>query len=162
MASRRFAEVFAPAPLVTCMSTRAGRGASRSRKATSWNCSRSCPTSANPPLACHARSISPRRCRVSKWPSPRTRDAAPLEDAAGLGRLTRPPDAAASCLSLLLGLPADGVLRRGDGLLVAEEPPSERLQLLVQFVEYRDAGGNVEVHDVALGHHVEHLDQGAQ
>src|SRR5258708_3388546 len=77
-----------------------------------------------PRLACPAKSISPMRCRVSRWPSPRTRDAASPEGAAESG--------------------------------------AERLQLLIQFVEHRDAGRNIELHDVALGHHVEHLDQGAQ
>src|ERR1700691_1698933 len=62
----------------------------------------------------------------------------------------------------LFGLAPDGFLGRRDGGLVAEETAAERLQLLVEFVENRDAGRDVELHDVALGHHVEHLDQGAQ
>ncbi len=61
--------------------------------------------------------------------------------------------------AFLFGLPAHGVLRRGDGGWVAEEAAAEGLQLLIEFVENRDAGRDVELHDVALGHHVEHLDQ---
>src|ERR1017187_5616200 len=141
MESLRFAEVFAPAPPVTSMSMKTGPAACRNRKATSWNCSGNWPTSEMPLLACRAKSISPRHCRVSRWPSPRIRDAAQ---------------------SFLLGLPAYGLLRRCDGLLVAEESAAERLQLLVQFVEHRYTGRDIELHDVALGHHVEHLDQGAQ
>src|SRR5258707_9735130 len=117
-----------------------------------------------PRLACPAKSISPMRCRVSRWPSPRTREAASPEGAASFqgARVTRSRYRDRPAPSLLLGLPADGFLRRRDGLLVAEESAAERLQLLIQFVEHRDAGRNIELHDVALGHHVEHLDQGAQ
>src|ERR1700679_2832993 len=64
--------------------------------------------------------------------------------------------------SLLFGLAPYGLLSRRDGFLVAEEAAAERLQLLVELVENWDAGRDVELHDVALGHHVEHLDQGAQ
>ena len=62
----------------------------------------------------------------------------------------------------LFGLPAYRILRRCERGRVAQEPAADRLDLLVEFVQHRYARGNVELDDVALGHHVEHLDQGAE
>src|ERR1700722_756696 len=140
MESLQSAAAFAPAPRAMSMSMRTGPADCRNRKAMSWNCSRNCPTSGNPPRACRARWILPKRYPGSRSPSPQTPNPG----------------------SLFLGLPAHGLLCRGNGLLVAEEPAPQRLQLLVQFVEDGNTGGDVEVDDVALGHHVEHFDEGAQ
>src|SRR5277367_1402453 len=96
-----------------------------SRRATSSSCSRSCPTFERPPRACRARSISPKRCPVSKWPLP--------------------PTPRLPC-SFPFGLPAHRLLRRRDRLAVAEEAAAERLQLLVQLVQDRDARRDVEIH----------------
>src|ERR1700731_812879 len=156
MESPRFAVAFVPAPPVTCSWTAPGPAACRILRAMSWNCSKNCLISAKAPPACHAKSISPRRCRDSSWSSPRTRDAGLVALSGNAPRRRRP------AASFLLGLPAHGFLRRHDGLLIAEKSAAERQQLLVQFVKQRNAGGNIELHDVALGHHVEHLDQSAQ
>src|SRR5277367_5799267 len=114
-----------------------------SRRATSSSCSRSCPTFERPPRACHARSISPKPCPVSKWPSPPTPSGGPVFPAAYAEyshRLQR---------LFLFGLPAHRLLRRRDRLLIAEEAAAERLQLFVQLVQDRDARRDVEIHDVA-------------
>src|SRR6267154_2310439 len=65
-------------------------------------------------------------------------------------------------LLTLFGLPAYRILRRRERGRVAQKAAADRLDLLVEFVEHRYARGNVELDDVALGHHVEHLDQGAK
>ena len=63
---------------------------------------------------------------------------------------------------LRLALVGDGVHGGGDGFLVAEVIALDGLEVGVEFVDERDAGGDVEFQDLLLGEVVEMFDEGSE
>ena len=61
-----------------------------------------------------------------------------------------------------LALGGDGGGGGGDGFLVAQVVVLDGLEVVVEFVDEGDAGGNVEADDLFVGDVVEVLDEGAE